>query len=43
MLSDDTVYLTLSVGCEALEAEADSKGRVGALVMKFARHWPMRV
>ena len=36
MLSDDTVHFTLSVECEALKAEADSKGRVGTLVTKFA-------
>ena len=35
MLPDDTVHLALSVGCEALKAEANLKSRVGALVTKF--------
>ena len=35
-MSNDTVHFALSVGCEALKAEADPKGRVGALVTKFA-------
>jgi hypothetical protein len=35
MLSDDTVHFARSVGCEALKAEPDPKGRVGALVTKF--------
>ncbi len=36
MLSEDTVHFALGVGCEALKAEADPKGWVGALVTKFA-------
>ena len=36
MLSNDTVHFALSVGCEALKAEAEPKGRVGALVTKLA-------
>lgn len=36
MLSDDTVHFALSVECEALKAETDSKGKVGALMAKFA-------
>ena len=36
MLLDDTVHFTLCVWREALKAEADSKGRVGVLVMKLA-------
>jgi hypothetical protein len=35
MLPDDTVHFALSVEREALKAEADPKGRVGALVTKF--------
>ena len=34
-MSDDTGHFALSVGCKALKAEADQKGRVGALVTKF--------
>ncbi len=40
MLSDDTVHFALSVWCEALKAEADLKGRVGALVDEI--HWALR-
>ena len=36
MLLDDTVHFALSVGCEALKAEADPEGRAGAWVTKFA-------
>jgi hypothetical protein len=35
MLSDDTVHFARSVGCEALKAEPDPMGRIGALVKKF--------
>ena len=33
---DDTVHFALSVGCEALKAEADPEGRFEAWMTKFA-------
>ena len=35
MLLDDTIHFALCVRREALEAEADSKGRAGALLTKL--------
>jgi hypothetical protein len=42
MLLDNTVHFALSVDREALKAEADSKGRGGALVTKLTRRCGIR-
>jgi hypothetical protein len=43
MLPDNSVHFALSVACETMKAEADSKGRGGALVAKFTRRCRIRI